>query len=504
MALPNPFQSATVPSPVFNSTPKSSQNDATFFYGYRSNFNINQQKEEYQQRVDHQNHQKPKFYQNNQYQNNRSNRNAPNEKFIQNTGSNTSNWCDLCNCCFKYPQQLEKHLGEHEKCWFDNCNFEGHSKLLQKHIETQHPSAMIQRVPKTETDEDIEKWRLERKKRYPTKENIEARRLAQEERMKRGERITEPNNRFGNMKNRKSAQQRSFTQNQNDSTKNESGKKNNDNKRRRNRNNRNKNDKTDKKKPNDVVEIAKSVSPEKPILSSPTEQCSSEPKEKTATNALAALSMYGFDSDDDDDDEETTAAEQKEDNKQENDVSIGVNTIDDVTTLSDPNPKTIESNENGTDEITENITRKRVADEVNELPVKQIKIESDVPKELIVQCTETKSDDDDAPEEEPIQRQSGDIEDKVAVESGPTQIKPEEKKKSNSKASTNEKIVKHRTVLDVTRRIRNQNTLLEKLLQKDIRHERNILLQCVRYVVENNFFGIGQKTNEQKNHIDNA
>lgn len=31
-------------------------------------------------------------------------------------------------------------------------------------------------------------------------------------------------------------------------------------------------------------------------------------------------------------------------------------------------------------------------------------------------------------------------------------------------------------------------TLLEKLLDSEIRHERNILLQCVQYVVSNNFF----------------
>ncbi|XP_077461719.1 FMR1-interacting protein NUFIP1 [Stigmatopora argus] len=36
-------------------------------------------------------------------------------------------------------------------------------------------------------------------------------------------------------------------------------------------------------------------------------------------------------------------------------------------------------------------------------------------------------------------------------------------------------------------------TLLEMLLAPDIRHERNVLLQCVRYVVCNNFFGLGSK-----------
>lgn len=31
-------------------------------------------------------------------------------------------------------------------------------------------------------------------------------------------------------------------------------------------------------------------------------------------------------------------------------------------------------------------------------------------------------------------------------------------------------------------------TLLEKLLEPEIRHERNVILQCVRFVVKNNFF----------------
>ncbi|XP_038573026.1 nuclear fragile X mental retardation-interacting protein 1-like, partial [Micropterus salmoides] len=34
-------------------------------------------------------------------------------------------------------------------------------------------------------------------------------------------------------------------------------------------------------------------------------------------------------------------------------------------------------------------------------------------------------------------------------------------------------------------------TLLEMLLAPDVRHERNVLLQCVRFVVRNNFFGLG-------------
>lgn len=112
--------------------------------------------------------------------------------------------------------------------------------------------------------------------------------------------------------------------------------------------------------------------------------------------------------------------------------------------------------------------------------------------------------DDEAPEEQPIQRESGESEQTDEVIPGPAEIKPIEKQKKATKTLTNDKIIKKRTVLDMTRRIRNQNTLLEKLLQKDIRHERNVLLQCVRYVVENNFFGIGQKTDEPNNQIENS
>ena len=35
-----------------------------------------------------------------------------------------------------------------------------------------------------------------------------------------------------------------------------------------------------------------------------------------------------------------------------------------------------------------------------------------------------------------------------------------------------------------------KSTLLEKLLAPEIRHERNVILQCLRYIVKKNFFGV--------------
>ncbi|NXP57799.1 NUFP1 protein, partial [Chloropsis cyanopogon] len=40
-------------------------------------------------------------------------------------------------------------------------------------------------------------------------------------------------------------------------------------------------------------------------------------------------------------------------------------------------------------------------------------------------------------------------------------------------------------------------TLLEMLLAQDIRHERNVILQCVRYLVRNNMFGLHLNTEPQ-------
>lgn len=501
MALPNPFQKANLPSPNLSATPKTTQNDTSFVPGYRSNFDINQQKAEYQQRMSQQIVQKPQFNRNQQSKNTRTEKVSP---------STSNNWCHLCDCNFKHPQQLQRHKDEHEKCWFDNCHFEGSSTKLQQHIESQHQSGLFQRIGKIETDEDIEKWREERRKRYPTKANIEARRLAQEERMKRGERIEEPNNRFGKVKNRK---QRSFTENE--SMNNRTKK--NDKKRRRTRNK----NKSDEKIANDkngqqqqTTATASTESVKSDMVGNnnalATELCPVEPKEKTmpTANALSAImGMYGSDSDsdcddddddnnkDDDDDKATTSVNNVPANKQEEQVN---NITEHVTAASDPISEAVESDKHCMvdDESTENVMRKRAAAYTeDELPIKQLKIDSNVHHKSIDQQPDYESDDDDsAPEEVAIQRCPDDLSDvKHDVVSGPAEIQTKITKDTKSLAHARKK----KTILDMTRKIRNQNTLLEKLLQKDIRHERNVLLQCVRYVVENNFFGIGQTDNKQ-------
>lgn len=57
-------------------------------------------------------------------------------------------------------------------------------------------------------------------------------------------------------------------------------------------------------------------------------------------------------------------------------------------------------------------------------------------------------------------------------------VKEEKKLAENKSHRTNKMFVKRKT------------TLLERLLENEIRHERNVLLQCVRYVVKNNCFNL--------------
>ncbi|XP_055371310.1 FMR1-interacting protein NUFIP1 [Condylostylus longicornis] len=130
---------------------------------------------------------------------------------------------------------------------------------------------------------------------------------------------------------------------------------------------------------------------------------------------------------------------------------------------------------------------------------------SNLPKEELPDSSKVMlnpEEDDDAPEEQPILRTE--ISELKALEIRTNKVtvnnfqdasekKPNENRSQKSKLQSKVRQVGH--LLDYSKLYKaNQNTLLEKLLEPHIRHERNVLLQCVRYVVENKFFGIGQQS----------
>lgn len=106
------------------------------------------------------------------------------------------------------------------------------------------------------------------------------------------------------------------------------------------------------------------------------------------------------------------------------------------------------------------------------------------------------SSSDEAPDEAPIERKT----EPPAVETHDDQPVEVKFKAADNPITESQKVAAKRPITKKrilglnfkrARQITKQNTMLSKLLEPDIRHERNMLLQCVRYVCEQNFFGIG-------------
>lgn len=480
--LPSAFQSLSTPtSSTILKTTELNPNPVNHLYGYRSHFNVNEQKVKYEQqrqqqtlpplppRAFHQNQRQAHQQQSNNKQRNEGeqfdNNNQRNPFQGDATTNSVGGRCEVCERSFKTQQQLDRHVSEHEKCCFDGCNFEGQSTLLKKHIEMQHNSVLFQRIGAVETDIDIEKWREERRKRYPTKANIEARQLAQEQRMQRGERIVKPNNRFGNNADRQTANHEKFEKKEHNKSAAKEKKK---RPRKRRKNNENNKSKDNGKAPEKVIEnenadIVRFAGIPKIEVST---ESNSNVKPEQKNNALTALiGLYGDDASDDDNNEEAPQ---------------------ELTIVRSNFECELPSNPPSDEFHTEHEIQKLNLTDANQSISTAVNMDG-------------ASSDDEPPDVQSISHKPS--EDERLNEERAEMIQSEKERKRQNDQQTKQhepqrKIPKKQSVFDMTKKIRHQNSLLEKLLQKDIRHERNVLLQCVRYVVENDFFGVGQSTNK--------
>ncbi|RVE48650.1 hypothetical protein evm_006721 [Chilo suppressalis] len=80
-------------------------------------------------------------------------------------------------------------IGDEEKCNIDGCQFVAHPKVVTKHIQMQHASGLYKKISNLNNPEDIQKWREERKRKYPTKNNIEKKAAECKEKVERGEKM---------------------------------------------------------------------------------------------------------------------------------------------------------------------------------------------------------------------------------------------------------------------------------------------------------------------------
>lgn len=480
---------------------------------------------------------------------------ANKNKFIKVEAAQTAavepEYCEACDMELQSNDDLRRHKLQHEKCPVDNCNYRGHPSVMDKHVGTLHSSGLFDKFKKLSSPEEIAAWREERKRKYPTLENSLMRQRAKEQREKRGERLEAHNSRFGKQEDRKRAQknhcsetnQRNYNQQQNQKVQNANEK------RKRNNNKRRKKEeiqKIEEKKQNDV--IAKIKSAKNALVEENIEEndinCNGilmfkgtsklanyhhvKPKKPKETNVLSCLlGMYGSDEDSENDysnnEMDNNDTNNLNDDKSKNTICTDTNTSDKrlllnpienslhLHSVSSFNVEKVEDTESGhfaeaqnnkplenTDIVTNSDKRDPhiiVTGKIENISDNSVgTAQTEKPQSADLVCS-----DDEAPEEAPIARST----DLPIPTKSPQQNVPRNDEASNNNRQPNNrlqkadrvyKINKQQSGLDYRKaRLRKQNTLLEKLLEPDIRHERNVLLQCVRYVCENNFFGIGEK-----------
>ncbi|XP_078265502.1 FMR1-interacting protein NUFIP1 [Rhinoraja longicauda] len=118
------------------------------------------------------------------------------------------------------------------------------------------------------------------------------------------------------------------------------------------------------------------------------------------------------------------------------------------------------------------------------------------------------SDSDQEPEEIPVRTPVKTVEEKVVLESAPQDTNEQETKRCKTSVADLESDGPFKSKGNGRGRVRNARerrtcqqklspwpTLLEMLLARDIRHERNVILQCIRYITQNKFWGLEAKVN---------
>lgn len=324
-------------------------------------------------------------------------------------------YCEVCDRSWVTPEELEVHLSEHITCHFEGCCFKAAPKIVALHVKLQHDSGIFEKIVKSSNKEDIEKWREERKRNFPTLQNIEKKLAEHKEMEERGERI-EPNI-------------KSFTRNKlmNSKEKGNTDEKKFNNKRKRNKSKNFKNN-PDKK--------VKGFNPQ-------------------------FLSTASLPND-------------IEDAKNDEDCNIS-----DEEWISD-NKGVVESAP--ISNVLMNLSCNYASDdEIDSHQTVSDKKESDQVNTLEGRCEES---DDEPPEEEKIVRESD-----VPYTELSSQHKTITDRFSKKKRHLKHQLKHKPKVMEWQPSSRKRPlTLLEKLLTKEIKQERNYILQCIRFIISENYF----------------
>lgn len=381
-------------------------------------------------------------------------------------------YCKFCREGFSGENELFQHRKAHERCPYENCKFNANGKVIAEHIQRVHiqrGNALV-KIQDLTTPEQIEKWREERRKRYPTTSNVLLRQQAQEERFQRGEKLQEQKQRFGDN------QQRNHIRNMDN--RQPHGSDNNNSKRKRPHNNR-------ERPPRPGKERSQEVSSDVPVKVPRIETKPAEIQKPQAPSKIQLPSKPQQVQNDDSSDEEMIIPRFKG-TSQMRDYHKVETIVKEQAALSILGMYGSDTESDNEEKLVEEVLPKveEVVKPVEEfLETMEIEENNDNDKQ--------EKNDEEAPEEVPIEHTTNVPEPGTSMSEEKSGRKW--KREGQHPTKRDAKMMKPRTVLDYSKlRKPSVNPFLEKLLQDDIRHERNLLLQCVNYVVKNNFFGVGQ------------
>lgn len=110
------------------------------------------------------------------------------------------------------------------------------------------------------------------------------------------------------------------------------------------------------------------------------------------------------------------------------------------------------------------------------------------------------SEEEEGPQEIPIKKltnHSNETNITETVSSNNTKFNISEKSDKKKKEKENKPLSLQNSVISKQKKYKNSSSinLLRKLLAKDIKHERNLIFQCVKYIASNNFFVLKNNSN---------